>query len=381
MSITAHSRPQAIRQAGDAALLTVGVEEEFLLLDPVTGENLPVGEQVIAALPDDIRGQSRLEFRRSMIEMVTPVCTDLAQLDGQLRRLRNVAGAASTEVGARMVAIGATPVGDQHRTVPANSRYQAMARRYGAIAQDTAVCGCHVHVGVPDRETAVQVCTRLRVWLPVIQAMTANSPLHEGVDTGHASWRSIQLERWPSLGPTPHFDCAGDYDDAVAQLIAAGVMLDETMIYWYARPSARYPTVEVRVGDVCPTVEDTVLVAALIRALVATVVDEVRAGIPAPQVPECLVSAAHWRAAHDGLDGELVDLRLGTTRPAWQLLDEMFATVSPALLRHGDLDLVVSELARLRRRGNGATRQRRIHHASGSIHTVLTRLAEQTTGR
>jgi carboxylate-amine ligase len=355
------------------------VEEEFLLLDPASGVNIAAAEQVIAALPDAVRGQSRLELRRSMLEMVTGVCTELPALATQLARHRRMAAAAAATAGARLVAIGATPVDDPHRTaVPDGSRYHEMVRRYGPVASDPAVCGCHVHVGVPDRDLAVQVCNRLRTWLPVIQALTANSPLHLGEDTGYASWRCAQLRRWPGVGPTPHFDSADDYDHTVATLIRSGGMIDDSMVYWYARPSANYPTVEIRVGDVCATVDDTGLVAALIRALVATLIDDIRAGTPTPAVRNCLIEAAHWHAAHEGLDSSLIDPRLGAARPAWDLVADLLTTVSPALTGHGDTAYVETHLARLREHGTGAARQRRILRRTGDIHAVLDHLAEQT---
>ncbi|MFC4019983.1 glutamate--cysteine ligase [Micromonospora sp. GCM10011542] len=362
----------------DLGVLTLGVEEEYLLLDPDTGENLAVADQVLTTLRGPAREQSRQEFRHSMVEMVTPVCADLTELRDNLVALRRSAAEAAAAAGARLVAIGATPIAEPHRSVPDKPRYHAMSRRYGPVAHDPAVCGCHVHVGLPDRELAVQVCNHLRVWLPVVQALTTNSPLHDGRDTGHASWRSMQLERWPSIGPTPHFESAADYDRTVDELIAAGIMLDAAMVYWYARPSAAYPTVEVRVGDVCPEVDDAVLVAALSRALVATLADDVRVGVLAPAIRDCLVSAAHWRAAHDGLDGELIDLRRGGTRPAWVLVNELFATVTPALARHGDLEYVRTQLDRLRDEGTGATRQRRILERTGDVHAVLDDLAARS---
>ncbi|WP_430502298.1 carboxylate-amine ligase [Micromonospora trifolii] len=371
-------RPTAVDTAPDLSTLTLGVEEEYLLLDPDSGRNLPVADQVLAALRGPARDQSRQEFRHSMVEMVTPVCADLTELRAHLVALRRSAAEAATAAGARLVAVGATPVAEPHRTVPDEPRYHAMSRRYGPVAHDPAVCGCHVHVGLPDRELAVQVCNHLRVWLPVVQAITTNSPLHDGYDTGHASWRSMQLERWPSIGPTPYFDSAADYDRTVDELIAAGIMLDAAMVYWYARPSSTYPTVEVRVGDVCTEVDDAVLVAALVRSLVATLADDVRAGVSAPNVRDCLVAAAHWRAAHDGLDGELIDLRAGGTRPAWALVDELMAVIAPALLRHGDLGYVLAQLARLRRDGTGATRQRRVLERAGDLHAVLGDLVART---
>jgi carboxylate-amine ligase len=362
----------------DRNRLTLGVEEEFLLLDPDTGVNAAVAEQVVAALPDAVRAQSRLELRRSMVEMVTPVCTELTGLREHLTRHRRMAAAAATTAGARLVAVGATPVGDPQSAVPSQPRYQEMVQRYGPIALDPALCGCHVHVGVPDRELAVQVCNRLRVWLPVIQALTANSPFYAGADTGHASWRSVQLTRWPGVGPTPVFDSAADYDATVADLVTSGVMIDDAMVYWYARPSARYPTVEVRVGDVCLTTDDTVLVAALIRALVATMIDHQRAGTPTPLMRDCVLSAAHWHAAHEGLDGTLMNPHGGGLRPAWNVVEDLLTTVSPALVRHGDAEVVLTELARLRRHGTGATRQRLIHRGTGDITAVLAEAANLT---
>ncbi|MFI7575516.1 glutamate--cysteine ligase [Micromonospora sp. NPDC049497] len=372
-------RPTVAPAVPDLDLLTLGVEEEYLLLDPDTGESMAVADRILDALSGSARDQSRQEFRHSMVEMVTPVSCDLGEVREHLVGLRRSAAEAAEAAGARLVAVGATPVHERHRSVPDEPRYHAMSRRFGPVAHDPAVCGCHVHVGLPDRELAVQVSNHLRPWLPVVQAITANSPLHDGRDTGHASWRSMQLERWPSIGPTPHFESVADYDDTVSDLIAAGIMLDAAMVYWYARPSAAYPTVEVRVGDVCPTVDDTVLVAGLVRALVATMADQVRDGMTAPRIRDCLVSAAHWRAAHDGLDGDLIDLRSGGAKPAWTLVDELFTTVTPALVRHGDLAYVRAQLARIHAEGNGATRQRRIMaRTAGDVRAVLDHLAAQT---
>jgi carboxylate-amine ligase len=361
-----------------ATVPTLGVEEEFLLLDPDSGENAPAAVSVLSRLPPGVRGQSRLEFRHSMVEMVTPVCASLAEVDQQLHRLRRAAAQAAAAAGTRLVAIGATPIAERRPAVTDNPRYRAIARHYGPIVADPAVCGCHVHVGVADRELAIQVSNQIRPWLPVVQALAANSPFFNGADSGHASWRSMQLERWPSLGPAPHFDSAADYDDTVRLMVDSGTMLDATLVLWYARPSATYPTVEIRVADVCPTVADTVLLSGLIRALVATAIDDIAAGVPAPTVADCLLRAAHWNAAHRGLGGTLLDLRAGRARPAWDLVDDLVATVRPALLRHADLSRVGTELERLRAQGTGAERQLRRYARTGDLRTVLFELADWT---
>ncbi len=363
----------------DRSPMTVGVEEEFLLLDASSGNNLAVADQVLAQLTGQALEQSRHEFRQSMIEMVTPVCSDLTQLREQLTAARAVAAAAAAAAGARLVAVGATPIQEADITRPAAERYERIIRQFGPVALDPALCGCHVHVGVPDRELAVQVCNHLRPWLPVIQAIAANSPFRAGADTGYASWRSIQLERWPSLGPSPYFADAAEYDRTVEQLITAGVMLDAGMVLWYARPSARYPTVEVRVADVAPTADDAVLVAGLVRALAATVLDDIRAGLPAPRLRSSLLGAAHWRAAHDGLEGQLLNPATGELRPAWDVVDDLLSFVGPALIRDGGLETVIAGTDRLRIEGTGAERQRRVHRRRGDIRDVLAYLAGETS--
>jgi carboxylate-amine ligase len=224
----------------------------------------------------------------------------------------------------------------------------------------------------------LQILNHLRPWLPIFQAATANSPLFAGHDTGYASWRSMQWERWPTVGPTPYLKSHEHYEQLVADLIASGAMLDEGMLYWYARLSARYPTVEIRMGDVCPTLDDALLLAALARALVATLLDDVRAGRPAPDVAQPLVAAAHWRAAHDGLEGLNIDMATREARPAWRLMRQLFDYVRPQLDRHGDLEMATVLLGRLRARGSGAARQRAVLAREGSVAAVVDWLAAVT---
>lgn len=351
--------------------LTLGVEEEFLLLDAGTGQNAPVAEKLTAALPEPLRRRTRREFRRSMLELVTDVCTGLGELGEQLLTARRAASAAAVDLGARLVAVGATPVAEPVRTESDDPRFRAITAHYGPIARDPAVCGCHVHVGVPDPATAVAVCTRLRGWLPVIQALAANSPLFEGADTGFASWRGAQLLRWPGVRSWPHLTSVAAYRSLVGSLVAAGSMLDETMILWWSRPSSSFPTIEVRVADVCPRTEDTVLIAALVRALVAT-------DLPAAELPSELVDAAHWNAARTGLTGTLLDARTGKARAAWSLVSELAELTTPALRAHGDLDVVLSGLDRLRREGTGADRQRRLLGWDSNLIPVLDHLSRET---
>jgi carboxylate-amine ligase len=257
-------------------------------------------------------------------------------------------------------------------------RYHRMRERFGDLSPGQGLNGMHVHVSVPDPESGVRILSHLRPWLPIFQAATVNSPLTGGHDTGYASWRSMLWERWPTVGPTPYLQSHEQYETMVSDLVASGAMLDEGMLYWYARLSARYPTVEIRMGDVCPTLDDALLLAALARGLVATILQDVRAGVPAPDVPHPLLMAAHWRAAHDGLEGLNIDMATREPRPAWRLMRQLFDYVRPELDRHGDLEMATILMGRLRAKGTGAARQRAILAQGGSVADVVDALAAAT---
>ena len=161
-----------------------------------------------------------------------------------------------------------------------------------------------MHVAVPSREPAIRVSNRLRPWLPLFLALTANSAVYRNADTGYASWRSIVWARWPSAGPPPHFDSVDEYDAMVRMLHRAGAVLDDGMVYWDVRPSAKFPTIEVRVADVPATVGETVLLATLIRASVMMALDDERRGEPTPPLTPLALKAAYWKSARDGLGGD-----------------------------------------------------------------------------
>ena len=361
-------------------LLTLGVEEEYLLVDAVEPRGVEAVEAVLDRAPEDIRATVQREYLRSQIEVASPPVLDLHDLRSSMTRLRIGLSDAAIEAGARLVAVGAGPAaGPNTRTVD-HPRYHQMRERFGDLSPGQGLNGMHVHVSVPDPETGVQILNHLRPWLPVFQAATANSPLFGGHDTGYASWRSMLWERWPTVGPAPYLESAEHYETLVSDLIASGAMIDEGMLYWYARLSARYPTIEIRMGDVCPTLDDALLLAALARALVATLLADVRAGVPAPNVAQPLLAAAHWRAAHDGLEGLNIDMATRETRPAWRLMRQLFDYVRPQLERHGDLEMATILMGRLRAAGTGAARQRAILARSGSVDDVVKWLAAATRG-
>ncbi|MEU4642594.1 glutamate--cysteine ligase [Micromonospora sp. NPDC023814] len=370
--------PSATAEGTD--LLTVGVEEEFLLVDPHTGAAVPAVDLVMDQVPPELRGQVEREFQTSQIEIGSPPGLELSSIRHSLGVLRAALADAAERAGVRLLAIGTGPVDGPVPPVVDKPRFDRMVERFRLLVPGPGNNGMHVHVGVLDPETGVQVLNHVRPWLPVLHAVTVNSPFAKGEDTGYASWRSIEWERWPSVAPTPFLASHEHYERLIRQLVASGVMLDEGMLYWYARLSARYPTVEIRIGDVCPSVDDAVLVAALVRAMVATALDDMAAGRPAIRTDHHLLVAAHWRAAHDGLEGDGVDLTDGELRPAWELFDQLVERLRPALERHGDLDEVTDLVGGLRRHGSGAARQRAVLARGGTLVDVVSDVARQTRG-
>lgn len=354
---------------------TVGVEEEFLLIDPQSGEPIARNKQV-AAHAAEHGVDLQLELTSCQVETTTDVMDTSAALRRELTRLRQTATEAAAAAGAQLLAVGLPPTVPHKFPVTPTARYRRIAHRFGMIAHEQGICGCHVHVAVPDRESAIHVSNWLRPWLHVLLALTANSAIYRNTDSGYASFRSVLWSRWPSSGPPPHFDSVAEYDASVAMLERAGAALDDGMIYWDVRPSANFPTVEVRVCDVPGTVAETVLVATLIRAGVMTALRGYDEGESVPRLADSQIRAAHWKAAHDGLAGDGIDL-LGdqSTVPLRELLDRFVETVRPALSLLDDYEMVRGEIARIAAEGNGAMRQREAWRRRGEIADVIRELA------
>jgi carboxylate-amine ligase len=353
---------------------TVGVEEEFLLVDPDTGEPLPRNREV-AERAESLGIELQLELTSCQVETTSSVAHGAEELRAELAGLRRGAARAATDAGARLLAVALPPSVPHHFPVTDTPRYRQIGERFGMIAHEQGICGCHVHVAVPDRETAIEVSNRLRPWLPTLLGLSANSSVYRGADTGYASWRSVLWARWPTAGPPPHFESAADFDALVEIMRASGAALDDGMVYWDVRPSAKFPTVEVRVADVPATVGDTVLLAALVRALVMTALDDIEHDRPVKPLSAHALTAAYWRAARDGLTGSAMDLiDSHALVPAPQMLELLLAAVAPALQAVGDYDTVCAELQRVRAEGNGASRAltawRRRHAVSDVIDEV-----------
>ena len=355
--------------------ITLGVEEEFVLLDPSTGAAVPAGPDLVRMLDGEPGVQQ--ELMQFQVETGTSVCTGLDDVGSELIRLRRLVAAAAERLGCRLVASGIAPFRTPGLAVSDQPRYRALAQHFGPLLIDAGgTCGCHVHVGVPSRDLGVQVLARLRPWLASLLAITVNSPIAGGRDTAWGSWRYPVWSRWPTAAPPAVWPDAVAYDATVQRLINEGVAIDEQGVYLFARLSTRYPTVEVRVADVCLDVDTAVLLAGLTRALIATALAEARRGTQVPAAP--WVDAALAAGARHGLAGAGVDPFTGQTVGARSLRARLVDHAGAALTDRGDAESVVRLLDRLDNRGTGADRQRAFFADAMSVPEFVEALARAT---
>jgi glutamate---cysteine ligase / carboxylate-amine ligase len=357
---------------------TLGVEEEFVLLDPCTGAAVPAGPNLARMLDSEPGIQQ--EVMRFQVETATRVCTSLDDVSRELARLRRLAADAAASAGCQLVASGIAPYrAPGLAAVTGQPRYLELVRRYGPlVAEAGGTCGCHVHVGVPSRDLGVQVLARLRPWLAPLLAITVNSPIAGGRDTAWASSRYLAWSRWPTAAPPAAWPDAAAYDATVRRLIGRGAALDEQSIYLLARLSPYYPTVEVRVADTCLDVGTAVLLAGLTRALVATALAEAHQGTPVIPAPTPWVNAALAAAARHGLAGPAIDPFTGQPADIRSLLSRLIDHVHPALSDRGDAQMITGLLRRIDQHGTGADRQRALFASGVSPPRFVQALARAT---
>ena len=355
---------------------TIGVEEEYHLVDAATMA-LADAPQVVPEAMGLLGAEAQGEISTSQLEVATPVLTSLEQVRTELTRLRRGADAAAQRHGCRILAAGTHPSATWHeqRRTP-GVRYDRLQDRLGLLALQQLIAGTHVHVGVPDRDLGVQVLDRLRPDLSVLLALSGSSPFWEGVDSDYASYRTVWFARFPVTGSQELLGDRPTYDRLVADLVESGVVEDASHLYWDARLSTRFPTVEVRVADTCPHLDDVVLQTGLARSLVRVAAEGALAGTPFARPRPELVKAARWRAARHGLEDRLLDLHDATSRPAAEVVRGLLARLRDDLEEHEEWDEVSALAEQALARGTSAAEQRAVLRRTGELAAVTRSLVE-----
>ncbi|KAA5539105.1 YbdK family carboxylate-amine ligase [Roseiconus nitratireducens] len=357
--------------------LPVGIEEEYQLVDPSTGELRANCKDVMRNVRRDCGAEIQHELHLNQIEMASPVCQTLDDVREQLRQTRSVLAQAAADSGDALAAAGTNPLPvPEDPNITPKQRYRHMTERYQLIARDLLIFGCHVHVSMPDRGLGLQVMNRSRRWLPLLQAMTANSPYWDGEDTGYASYRHELWTQWPMAGAPPEFKDIDDYRQCVAALVSSGAIADESHIYWDIRLPTKVPTIEFRGADVMTSAEDAVAYVGLVRAIVMTALEDIRREAAAEPVQSTVLSYAIWHAARYGLAETLVDPVSNEQLPAEACCRALLDRLRPALQLAGDEAVVEAFFDRCLRQGTGADRQRNVFN--GNLSEVVRHVVDQT---
>ncbi len=360
-------------------IFTIGVEEEYQIINAETRELHSRGERILRRAQAATGEEVQPELYLSQIEIGTPICQTLSEVRAEIARLRGEVIAAAAKHGNKIAAAGTHPFSHwEDQEITPKARYVGIAQDYQQLAREQLIFGCHVHVGISDREAVIQVMNRARPWLAALLALAANSPFWLGVDTGYASFRTEIWRRWPMAGTPQVFNSRAEFDALVSSLIETESITDGTKIYWDARPSARFETLEFRVTDVCMTIDEAVMVAGLARALARTAYAQAKRDVPIRHARPELVRAAKWRAARYGLDADLIDVEKERAVPATELIEKFLGFLRPSLEEHGEWD-EISMLARETvARGAGTKRQREAYSRNGRFEDVVDLIVAET---
>ena len=344
----------------------MGVEEELLLVD---GEYRlrPVAEDVLEAVGEELHGSVSTEIFATQIELKTGICRDPGQALAELTRLRRLVA----EKGHALIGSGLHPDDEEEPILVSGGRYEVVKEDLASLLR-TPPCGLHVHVGMPDPQTAVRVCNALRHHLPLLQALTANSPFRQGEDSGLASARSAVVASYPRFEMPRAFEDYEDFVRVADQLIAAAGVEDYTYLWWDLRPHPNLGTVEVRGMDVQTEVEDNATIAALIQALAAKEIE--RPG-ELPGLCREALEESYFQASRHGLEARLM-VDDENAAPAREVAGRVLEEVRPYARRLGS-EGALERIERIVAVGNGADAQRRVH-AEGGMEGLLADLAERT---
>lgn len=348
-------------------MVTFGIEEEVMLLGPVTLRPAHAAQDALGWLRADQALSPFLsrEYLASQLEFSSPVFSHAEEAAGCLRHFRRRVADAADSAGVIAASVGMPFDTTGSPDITESARYHDIADEYRAVTVEHQINALHVHVAIGSREAGVRILNRVRVWLPALLAISGNSPYWKGQDTGFASWRSMQMQRWTTHGCPPRFADADDYARRTRLLLGVGGTSDLATIAWNVRLSDTHPTIEFRVFDAQLERDTTVAFAALCRALVITTDTRPNGSDITADAPPELLDAALWLAARDGITGKLVHPHTEELAPAAVVIDALLAFVHDALEHSGDTAAVKDSVHRLLTDGTGAERQRRSYASHG----------------
>jgi carboxylate-amine ligase len=366
---------------GDSPPFTVGVEEEYMLLDPQTFDLVQHVDTVLTAVENgEFTERIGPELMQSVVEISTPVCRTAADVDAELRRLRGYVTEIARGQDLRVGSAGTHPFSlFERQRITARDRYRNLVDQLQYVARRELIFGLHIHVAVDDAEKAIHVTSALLMHLSELLALSANSPFWRGEATGLSSSRQMVFAAFPRSGPPPRFRDYADYAEVVGQLEKTGCIADYTHIWWDIRLHPRFGTIEVRVMDAVTRVEDTTALAAYVQGLVKLYSDRYETGAELPSYHRILTTENKWLAARYGLEAPVMDLVTGRRNrvPVAQLVRRALREIEPHARELGS-ERELEGIRDILDRGNGADRQLRVFNANRDIVEVVSEIADAT---
>ncbi len=338
---------------------TLGIEEEYLLVDRESYDLAEAPAGLMEACTAELEGQVSPEFLKCQIEVGTGICPTIADARADLRRLRSTVAACAAKFGLAPIAVSCHPFADwKDQKNTDRDRYNQLARDLGGVVSRMLICGAHCHVGLPDEDLRVDVMRQLTYFLPHLLALSTSSPFWQGRDTGLASYRLTVFDNLPRTGLPPNFGSFGEYRRTVDVLIDLGLIEDTSKIWWDLRPSANFPTLETRICDVSPRLEDQLALAALIQCLVRMLCRLRGLNQRWRVYDRFLVNENRWRAQRYGVSEGLIDFGRGEVVAMPELIDELIMLTAEDAEALGCAD----DVERLRRMAQqtSADRQRAV---------------------
>jgi len=357
---------------------TIGVEEEFQIVDPNTRDLRPHVEQMLASGDEALTENIKREMMQSMIETVTPVCENIDQARDEVIRLRKGVAELAARNGLAVVAAGAHPFSLwQSQLITQDDRHKVLEEDLQDVVRSILIFGLHVHVHIPDRDLLIEVMNEARYFLPHLLALSSNSPFWQGRATGLKSYRTIVWQQFPRTGIPSTFNSWAEFEGFVNTLVATNCIDNGKKIWWDLRPHPFFSTLEFRVCDMMTNVNDALMVVAFFQAIVAKLCKLREQNMGFRIYDRALIMENKWRAARYGVDGRLVDFGKRSEVPMRQLAIELLQFVDDVADELGSRD-TLNHIYKIIERGTGADQQLEVYRRTGDLNAVVDFLIRET---
>jgi glutamate---cysteine ligase / carboxylate-amine ligase len=361
-------------------MFTIGVEEEFQIVDPSTRDLRPHVEQMLASGDEELTENIKREMIQSMVETVTPICENVEQARHEVVRLRAGLGQLAATTGLAIVGAGAHPFSHwQSQLITEHDRYKVLEQDLQDVVRSILIFGLHVHVGIPDRDLLIEIMNEARYFLPHMLALSSNSPFWQGRVTGLKSYRTIVWQQFPRTGIPSTFNSWAEFEGFVNLLVKTNCIDNGKKIWWDLRPHPYFSTLEFRVCDMPTTVNDAIMLVALFQAIVAKLYKLRQQNVGFRLYDRALIMENKWRAARYGIDGLLIDFGKRAEVPMRQLAVELLEFVDDVVDELGSRE-AVNHIHTVLKEGTGADRQLEVFRKTGDMNAVVDYLISSTLG-